>query len=233
MKQGAIKQTNIKQVYKKLLACYGQQHWWPGDSPFEVMVGAILTQNTAWTNVERAIANLKSHACLNPQRILDSPLADLAMWLQPSGYFNVKAQRLRNYCQWYVDAGGLDVLSSCDTPSLRQQLLSVNGVGPETADDMLLYAFERPVFVIDSYTRRIFYRLQLVKHDASYEKLRHQFEADLTAGLNVGLKTDLKATVSVFNEYHALIVRHAKDVCKNRPSCVSCCLVKLCPSREL
>ena len=225
MKQEAIKQINIKQVYKKLLACYGAQHWWPGETPFEIMVGAILTQNTAWTNVERAIDNLKSHACLNPQRILDTPLAELAMWLQPSGYFNVKAQRLRNFCQWYVDAGGLKVLSAFDTLNLRKQLLAINGVGPETADDILLYAFERPVFVIDAYTRRLFFRLQLIEHDSAYEKLRHQFETDLQA--------DLETTVPMFNEFHALIVRHAKDVCKKKPDCANCCMLKFCPSCDL
>lgn len=220
MKPANLKLLDLKQVYKKLLTCYGPQHWWPGDTPFEIMVGAILTQNTAWTNVEQAIHNLKSHACLNPQRILEAPLGDLASWLQPSGYFNVKAQRLRNYCQWYVDAGGLDVLSSCATPHLRQQLLTINGVGPETADDILLYAFERPVFVIDAYTRRLFYRLRLLEHDAPYEKLRHQFET--------GLKTD----APLFNEYHALIVHHVKHVCKKKPVCANCCLAKVCPSCE-
>lgn len=208
------------QVYKKLLKHYGQQHWWPADSPFEVMVGAILTQNTAWTNVERAITNLKSHSCLTPQGILNAPISDLVQWLKPSGYFNVKAQRLRNYCQWYVDAGEFSQLSRMDTGTLRSQLLAVNGIGPETADDVLLYAFARPVFVIDAYTRRIFSRLRLITDDGSYEVLRRQFE------------TDLKTNVVMFNEYHALIVRHAKEACKKRPECSECCLAMICPSRE-
>jgi len=211
----------LAQVYTKLFACYGPQHWWPGDSPFEIMVGAILTQNTAWTNVERAIANLVQHQVLTPEAILAVPVDQLAQWLQPSGYFNVKARRLRHFCQWYVDAGQLDSLSQLDTHTLRKQLLAVNGVGPETADDMLLYAFARPVFVIDAYTRRLFSRLHLLEHDAGYESLRHQFEAGL------------KAEAAMFNEYHALIVRHAKDVCKKRPLCANCCLKKVCPSREL
>jgi endonuclease-3 related protein len=185
------------------------------------MVGAILTQNAAWTNVERAINNLQSHDCLTPQKILDTSPARMAKYLQPSGYFNLKAQRLRNYCQWYVEAGELAALSLCDTAKLRRQLLTVNGVGPETADDILLYAFERPVFVIDAYTRRLFSRLQLLEHDASYETLRQQFEA--------GLKKD----VPLFNEYHALIVRHAKDVCKKRPDCDNCCLKEQCSFRKL
>jgi endonuclease-3 related protein len=208
------------QVYKKLLKQYGCQHWWPADTPFEVMVGAILTQNTAWTNVERAITNLKSHDCLSPQNILEAPLPSLAEWLKPSGYFNIKAGRLRSYCQWYVDAGEFSQLSRLDTESLRKALLSVNGIGPETADDILLYAFERPVFVIDAYTRRIFSRLQLAADDAGYEALRQQFEGNL--------KTD----AAVFNEYHALIVRHAKMACKKRPDCDTCCLGQVCPSSE-
>ena len=209
------------QVYKKLFACYGPQHWWPGDSPFEVMLGAILTQNTAWTNVERAIANLKAHSCLTPQAIVKSHSKNLADWLRPSGYFNVKEKRVRNFCQWYLDQGELAELSRMETDVLRQQLLSVNGIGAETADDILLYAFERPVFVIDAYTRRIFSRLRLVEHDAGYEQLRQKFESAL------------KADVALFNEYHALIVIHSKDVCKKRPNCAVCCLKKICPANEL
>ncbi len=210
----------LVQVYKKLLKQHGHQHWWPAETPFEVMVGAILVQNTAWTNVERAIARLESQSCLTPQAILDAPLPQLAEWLKPSGYFNIKAQRLHHYCQWYVGAGEFSRLSCIDTDTLRKQLLAVNGIGPETADDILLYAFERPVFVIDAYTRRIFSRLKLLESDAGYEVLRHQFET--------GLQTDS----AVFNEYHALIVRHAKDVCKKRPDCSCCCLARICPSCE-
>jgi len=207
-------------VYEKLLKQYGRQYWWPAETPFEVMVGAILTQNTAWTNVERAITRLESRSCLTPQAILEAPLPDLAEWLKPSGYFNIKAQRLRNYCQWYIDAGEFSCLSRIDTEMLRKQLLAVNGIGPETADDILLYAFDRPVFVIDAYTRRIFSRLGLLAGDAGYEVLRYRFE------------TGLQADVAVFNEYHALIVRHAKDACKKRPDCTACCLMDICPSCE-
>lgn len=208
----------FKQVYKKLFNHYGPQYWWPGDTPFEIMVGAILTQNTAWTNVERAITNLKANDCLTPAAILAAPIEKLAQWLQPSGYFNIKAKRLRNYCQWYVDAGQFSKLKTWDTKTLRKQLLGVNGVGPETADDILLYAFERPIFVIDAYTRRLFSRLQLADVEMGYEDLRRLFEGKLT--------TD----AALFNEYHALIVRHAKEVCKKRPSCEVCCLSVTCVS---
>ncbi len=208
------------QVYDKLLKCYGRQHWWPADTPFEVMVGAILVQNIAWTNVENAIRQLKSQLYLTPQAILAAPLPELAEWLKPSGYFNIKAQRLHNYCQWYVNAGEFPRLSCVDTSALRKQLLAVNGIGQETADDILLYAFERPVFVIDAYTRRFFSRLKLLEGDADYETLRYQFE------------TGLQADVAVFNEYHALIVCHAKNACKKRPDCYCCCLAQVCPSCE-
>jgi endonuclease-3 related protein len=206
----------LEQVYQQLFQRYGPQYWWPAETPFEVMVGAVLTQNTAWSNVERAIDNLKANNCLTPERILSVPVEKLAKWLQPSGYFNIKAKRLRNLCQWYIDAGQFKVVSSWDTRELRHALLSVNGVGPETADDILLYAFDRPVFVIDAYTRRLFSRLELLDHDASYEHLRKHFEEQLPK------------EVSLFNEYHALIVMHAKDVCRKKPYCTKCCLSTFC-----
>jgi endonuclease-3 related protein len=208
----------FKEVFKRLLKAYGPQHWWPGETPFEVMVGAVLTQNTAWTNVERAIDNLKANDSLDPESIVQAPHKKLAAWLQPSGYFNIKATRLSNFCRWYLAHGQFAALELWDTETLRKGLLSVNGVGPETADDMLLYAFERPVFVIDAYTRRLFSRLDMVEGDEGYEHLRAVFEAQLPLD------------APLFNEYHALIVQHAKDVCKKRPLCAQCCLAKVCPS---
>jgi endonuclease-3 related protein len=181
------------------------------------MVGAVLTQNTAWVNVERAIARLRAAVALEPGAIVALPDARLAELLRPSGYFNVKARRLKAFCAWYLGAGGLDRLARLDTPSLRHALLGVPGVGPETADDILLYAFERPVFVVDAYTRRVFGRLGLVDPDLDYERLRALFEGALGA------------RVALFNEYHALIVRHAKDVCRPRPRCETCCLRGRCP----
>lgn len=206
----------FRQVYKKLFKHYGPQQWWPAESPFEVMVGAVLTQNTAWPNVEQAITNLKKNDCLSPDRILAVPEKQLASWLRPSGYFNIKAKRLRNFSQWYANAGGYESARRLQTHRLRKMLLSVNGIGYETADDILLYAFERPVFVIDAYTRRLFVRLGLVNQDTGYESLRATFEKSLP--------TD----VALFNEYHALIVRHAKEVCKKTPDCLSCCVSENC-----
>ncbi len=211
--------VSLQDVYQQLFDYYGPQHWWPGDTPFEVMVGAVLTQNTAWTNVEKAIANLQAHRALDPEVIVATSGDELADWLRPSGYFNVKAGRLQNLCHWYLATGGHEVLSQMDTAELRQALLSVNGIGPETADDMLLYAFERPVFVIDAYTRRLFARLGLFKGSEAYEDMRAGVEGSL--GPDVGL----------FNEFHALIVRHAKDICRVRPHCAGCLLSARCPGR--
>jgi len=186
------------------------------------MVGAILTQNTAWTNVEKAIANLVianlvKHDKLSPEAIIAARRDHLANWLRPSGYFNVKAERLKNFCRWYVEAGGFDALSKLDTGTLRDTLLSVNGVGPETADDILLYAFGRPVFVIDAYTRRLFSRLGLIVGDVAYEDLR------------LACEDRLSVDAGLYNEFHALIVLHGKTICRVRPRCGDCVLRQNCP----
>ena len=209
-------------VFNHLYKRYGPQQWWPAETPFEVMVGAVLTQNTAWTNVERAIANLKQADALSPEAITAAPHEILAEWLRPSGYFNIKAKRLKNYCEWYQQQGGFDALSKLDDHALRQAVLSVNGVGPETADDIVLYAFERPVFVIDAYTRRIFSRLGLLEHDMGYEAMRHHFEQQLAK------END---RVALFNEYHALIVIHAKEHCRVKPLCRGCPLRRGCVAK--
>ncbi len=209
-------------VFNRLYKHYGPQQWWPAESPFEVMVGAVLTQNTAWSNVEKAIANLKGADALTPEAISQAEHATLAEWLRPSGYFNIKATRLQNYCNWYLQQGGFDALNELDDHELRHGVLSVNGVGPETADDILLYAFARPVFVIDAYTRRIFSRLGLLEHDSGYETLRHHFEQGLAKEVD---------RVQLFNEYHALIVMHAKEHCRVKPLCTGCPLRRGC--REL
>ena len=207
-------------VYRRLHAAHGPQHWWPGESAFEIMVGAVLTQNTAWTNVEKAIVNLKAAKALSPEVIAATPHRRLAAWLKPSGYFNIKAKRLRSMCAWLIHKGGTRKIARLPTGALRAELLQVHGIGPETADDILLYAFKRPVFVIDAYTRRIFRRLGSIQGDEDYETLRRLFENSLA--------TDTQ----LFNEYHALIVAHAKDICRPRPRCACCGLSALCPSRE-
>ncbi len=212
------RRTVLRRVYGRLHGVYGPQHWWPGEGAFEVMVGAVLTQNTAWTNVERAIANLKRARALTPAVIAAAPHRRLAMWLRPSGYFNVKARRLRAMCRWLIAQGGVRRLARRDTHDLRGALIAVHGIGPETADDIVLYAFHRPVFVVDAYTRRIFSRLGLIRGDEGYETVRRLFEDHLAAD------------TALFNEYHALIVRHGKDVCRKRPRCAGCCLAAFCPS---
>jgi endonuclease-3 related protein len=215
-----MEREGLLAVFRAFQSGYGPQGWWPGETPFEVMVGAVLTQNTAWVNVERGLAALTRRIPLTVEAIMSLPIEELAELIRPVGYFNVKARRLRAFCSALVDQGGIGGLAALPTPELRRRLLAVHGVGPETADDMLLYAFERPVFVVDAYTRRVFARLGLLRGDEGYETIRHAFERALGPD------------VALFNEYHALIVRHGKDVCRTRPRCGGCCLRSLCPSAE-
>jgi len=203
-------------VYHKLVAHYGHQDWWPADTPFEVMIGAILTQNTSWTNVEKALNQLKQANCLTARCIDRKPHAQLAKLIRSSGYFNIKADRLKAYCHWYLQAGELKALKKLTTQDLRLQLLMVHGVGPETADDILLYAFHRPVFVIDTYTRRLFSRLGWVSGDEPYDVLRLE------------LQKRLGDDIALFNEYHALLVMHGKETCRPKPRCNQCMLTRVC-----
>jgi endonuclease-3 related protein len=206
-------------IYQRLLARQGHRRWWPGDTPFEVVVGAVLTQNTAWTNVERAIASLKAASMLAPAAILDAPDPVLAAAIRPAGYFNVKARRLKSVVRFVAENAGGDplTLAARDPELLREALLAVNGVGRETADSILLYAVGMPFFVVDAYTRRVFGRLGMVDPDADYDAIRHAFEAALPRD------------VALYNDYHAQIVEHGKDVCRKRPACDDCCLSDLCP----
>lgn len=206
----------LSDLYDRLLACYGVQAWWPADTAFEVVVGAVLTQNAAWGNVEKALNNLRAAGRLALTEILQLELTELAQLIRPSGYFNLKAQRLRNLCLYLDDAGGLEHLGDQPTALLRTQLLAVHGIGPETADDILLYALDRPVFVIDTYTRRLLQRYGLCRGDESYEVLRAAFEAALPAD------------VAMYQQYHALIVEHAKAVCRKAPCCAGCGLASRC-----
>jgi endonuclease-3 related protein len=214
----------LQWVYERLYRHFGPQHWWPGETPFEVMVGAILTQNTAWSNVEKAIANLRANNALNAEAIAAAPLAQLAEWLRPSGYFNVKAERLQHFCRWLLEPGRRQQLEQLATDELRHALLSVKGVGRETADDMVLYAFDRPVFVIDAYTRRLFSRLGLITGEDGYETLRALVEEAFGRS---------QEQTALFNEFHALIVAHAKEYCRKRPLCRGCPLARRCPSCEV
>jgi len=206
-----VKRT-LRSIYRRLSAHYGHTGWWPGDSAFEIAVGAVLTQNTAWMNVERAIANLKCAKLLTPRKILACEDGVLEEALRPSGYFRVKARRLRNFCQHLVDQhrGSIKRMARVPLETLRPALLEVNGIGPETADDILLYACGKPVFVVDAYTRRILARHGLAKQDIGYEELRALFEKHLPQ------------EIPLFQEYHGLIVYTGKDFCRRTPRCGEC-----------
>jgi endonuclease-3 related protein len=205
-------------IYRRLLDRFGPQHWWPAEEPFEVIVGAILTQSAAWGNVEKAMANLKRAEALPPKKLRQLSLPRLAKMVHPCGYYNTKALKLKSFAFWlgnhYND--DLDSLFAVNTDDLRQQLLSVHGIGQETADSILLYAAGKPVFVIDAYTRRILSRIGLVPEKDSY------------GGYQAFFMEHLPPDAAMFNEYHALLVRLGKDFCRRRPLCLQCCLNDMC-----
>ncbi len=212
-----ISQT-LLDIYHQLVVRYGPQNWWPAEEPFEVIVGAILTQSAAWSNVEKAIGNLKSAKVLSPGDLRRLPLSELARLIYPSGYYNAKALKLKSFANWLGNhyADDLNKLMAADTYHLRQQLLSVHGIGQETADSILLYAAGKPIFVIDAYTRRIINRIGLAPKNSSYTAYQEFF------------MNNLPIDVRLFNEYHALLVYLAKNVCRSYPLCQQCCLNNLC-----
>lgn len=207
-------------VYHALWQAWGPQHWWPGRTRFEVVVGAILTQNTAWSNVEKAISRLRRERALTPARLHAVEQATLAEWIRPAGYYNVKARRLRAFTHMLFDsfAGRLDRLFALPQETLRATLLAVHGIGKETADSMILYAAQRPQFVVDAYTRRMLERHQWGDAAAEYDEVAALFVRALPVD------------VQVYNEYHALIVRLGKDHCRPRPRCDTCPLRSWLPS---
>ncbi len=206
-------------LYNRLFDRYGLQQWWPADGPFEVVVGAILTQSAAWTNVEQAISNLKGENALTPEALHALPVERLAFLIRPSGYFNAKALKLKAFAERLHSRYNSDLgrLFTLDTASLRQELLSIHGVGEETADSILLYAARRPSFVIDAYTKRIVSRLGLAPSKDGYGDFQALFAQNLPPD------------EPLFNEYHALLVRHGKEVCRKAPDCPRCCLRSICP----
>lgn len=206
----------LQDSYRKLLNHYGEQAWWPADDSFEILIGAILTQNTAWSNVEKAIANLKQHGLCDSQALAEIDPQALAPIIRPSGYFNQKAERLVRFSRWYLEQGGFLALRRMPMDKLRRLLLTVNGIGDETADDMLLYAFAKPSFVIDAYTRRLLSRLGLVKENLGYARLQLEFHRELDED------------VELYQQYHALIVSHAKQHCRKQPLCPGCPLRSDC-----
>lgn len=206
-------------IYHRLLSHYGPQHWWPAESPFEIIIGAILTQSAAWGNVEKAIKNLKTEDTLSPATLRQLPIEELSQLIYPSGYYNAKAVKIKSFVHWlgkhYDDS--LERLFALDTPLLRQQLLSIQGIGEETADSIILYAARKAIFVIDAYTRRTLRRLGLAPPNDSYASFQALF------------MQHLPHHEPLFNEYHALFVRHGKTACKRVPHCEGCCLAPLCP----
>ena len=211
---------SILDIYKRLYRAYGPQCWWPADGPFEMMVGAILTQNTAWRNVEKAIENLKVAGVLCPEGLRDLLEPDLARLIYPSGHYNVKAKKLKAFARYVGDTyqDDLDVMASVPLSVLRDELLTVYGIGEETADDILLYALSKPVFVVDAFTKRLFYRLGVTNKIGKYREYQGLFERSL------------RPSAALFGEYHALIVHHTKHVCRKiQPLCGSCPLLRICP----
>ena len=257
---GTIKQLELRRYYQALYRAWGAQHWWPAETPFEVIVGAYLTQNTAWTNVKRALSNLRTEGVLNIEGIRGLRLAKLQRLIRPSGYFRQKAQRLKIFVS-YLDEnyqGSLDLMFSQPTWKLRRELLALNGIGPETADSILLYAGNHPVFVVDAYTRRIVERHDILPADADYEQIQELFQRALapvveqqTRGpetLAPQLASSIRgaahppsamstaqrtAIVQVYNEMHGLIVGVGKHYCgKSSPKCDGCPLQSFLPQAK-
>ena len=213
-------QEILRDVYRRLLREYGPQHWWPADSPFEVMVGAVLTQSTSWTNVEKAIDSLKAADALSPQAIRRLSHEELARTIYSAGFHNSKARKLKALADYLGDRfdDDLDAMKRVDAAELRAELLGVYGIGNETADSILLYALGMPSFVIDAYTRRLLARLEVRPDRDRYEAYQRMFEGSL------------ERDPRTFDEYHALIVTHGKSVCGKRPRCGDCCLLEICPT---
>lgn len=211
--------TTTQIVFEKLLDTFGPQHWWPGDSPLEVMVGAVLVQNTNWKNVEHAIENLNEANSLDAERIIALGDGELEQLIRPAGYFRRKTKRLRSLMEFFVQryAGSIEKMRSVDCLELREQLLQVHGIGPETADAILLYALEKPAMVVDTYTHRVFARHGWVEFEADYHQLQEH------------LVSELPANVKVYNELHALLVQVGKMYCRKTPKCEECPLVGMLP----
>ena len=212
--------ASLTDIYRRLFEFFGPQHWWPGESPFEVIVGAVLVQNTNWQNVKRAIDNLREADVLQPHALYEVPPGELEELIRPAGYFRIKARRLRSVLEFLVERydGSLATMFASDRFTLREELLAVHGIGPETADSILLYAGELPVFVVDTYTHRVMTRHGWVDFDTDYHRIQDHFQS--------GLPED----VALYNEYHALLVRLGKEYCrKTKPKCDACPLADWLP----
>jgi endonuclease-3 related protein len=211
-----VKEMELLDICNKLESHFGPQNWWPADTPFEVIAGAILTQNTSWKNAERAIENLKNEGVLSIEGIQSIPREKLETLVQPSGFYKIKAKRLKHFIDFLFEKydGDLDKLLSLGPDPLREELLGINGIGKETADSIILYAGDKPSFVVDAYTRRVFERLGTLPKNAEYDEIKQLFE------------DNLPKDAKIYNEFHALIVVLAKDICKKKPICGKCPLSK-------
>ena len=212
---------SLKNIYQTLYNHFGPQHWWPGDTPFEVIVGAILTQQTSWNNAEKAIKNLKKENLLDSKKLHDIKNEKLERLIKSSGYYRQKTKKLKNFMNflWENYDGSLEKLFDQPIPKLRKNLLSINGIGKETADSIILYAANKPIFVIDSYTVRLINRLGITQ-EKDYNKIQELFQKNLSQ------------YVHLFNEYHALIVHLGKNYCKKKPRCDECPLKQNCNSAK-
>ena len=207
------KKDILLKIYNSLYNYFGPLKWWPGDTPFEIMVGAILTQNTSWSNVEKALDNLKKENLLEPRKLYYLHQEELAQLIKPSGYYNIKARRLKNFINLFINdfEGSAEKMFSGDSGELRKKLLNVNGIGPETADSILLYAGKKPFFVVDAYTKRVFSRHKLISKDSTYYQIQEFFSQNLDGN------------VELFNEFHAQIVMLGKTICSSKnPDCAKC-----------
>ena len=204
----------LQELYEKLWQAFGPQGWWPGETPFEVALGAILTQNTNWNNVAKVMERLKAEGRLTAQALTAAPEAELAGFLRPAGYYNLKARRVKNFLAVLQDRyhGAMESMAREDLRMLRPELLEVKGIGPETADSILLYALNKPTFVVDTYTFRILNRHHLAPESCTYEELRRLF------------MDHLRPDVGLYREYHALLVRLGKEFCRPQPRCEDCLL---------
>ncbi|MBX7165769.1 MAG: endonuclease III domain-containing protein [Pirellulales bacterium] len=211
--------STVREVFERLLQHYGPQSWWPGETPFEVIVGALLTQNTSWKNVEQAIARLRTAEVLDPSAMYELAPEELAELIRPAGYFRLKAGRLRNFLHWLHARyeGSLEAMFAEPAAELREALLSINGIGPETADSILLYAGQIPTFVVDAYTHRVYKRHGWIEPEADYHAVQDHFHAALPLD------------AAMFNEYHALLVSVGKQHCGKQPRCTGCPLAEMLP----
>jgi endonuclease-3 related protein len=217
---GMKKEISLNRAYRLLLREYGEQGWWPGDSGFEMTIGAILTQNISWTNVVKALDRLREDKLLSPEALHSCTEERIASLIRSTGYFNQKARKIKNFLDWFSRYHfSFDILGDMDTSHLRGELLSIKGIGPETADSILLYALSKKIFVVDAYTRRIFTRAGTLTGREKYADIQKMFHR--------GFRGD----TGDYNEYHALIVNHGKNVCVKKPLCEKCCLESFCQKR--